>query len=140
MTKRECAIISIYTDVAMLSGDDIDELYGYASELMKRPVFTHEFSTLNETLKELAKPDFIKLCETATETTDTEQELWGFRCDGQRMTGIEYKGNRVLNIDVHSPFEITSVVGREDGSSFHVEISKKQLRNDLIFDPEWWKE
>lgn len=58
MTKREAAIISAYTGVFI---GDADELYDYAKEIMGRPVFTHEFSSKAEEIKEKAKKDFFAL-------------------------------------------------------------------------------
>ena len=66
MTKEECAIVTIYTGVAMLEGDDLEYLYRYAEKLMERPVFTHELATLADELKKRAKPDFINLCRWAS--------------------------------------------------------------------------
>lgn len=60
MTDRERAIVMAYTGVAMLVGDKLDVFYRYAEELYGRPVFSHEFASLD--LKEKSKPDFIKLC------------------------------------------------------------------------------
>lgn len=67
MTKRECAVIMVYTGTCMLTGDDLDYFYEYISELMGRPVYTHELPALADDLKEKAKPDFIRLCREATE-------------------------------------------------------------------------
>ena len=66
MTKEECAIVTIYTGVAMLKGDDLEYLYRYAEKLMERPVFTHELAALADELKKRAKPDFINLCRWAS--------------------------------------------------------------------------
>ena len=50
MTKREAAIIELYTGICMLTGDDRKYVYAYARELMGRPILTHELS--DEMLKE----------------------------------------------------------------------------------------
>ena len=71
MTKEECAIVTIYTGVAMLEGDDLEYLYRYAEKLMERPVFTHELATLADELKKRAKPDFINLCRWASAQPET---------------------------------------------------------------------
>ncbi len=34
MTKRECAIITAYTDISMLQGNDLKYLYDYLSEFI----------------------------------------------------------------------------------------------------------
>ena len=71
MTKEECAIVTIYTGVAMLEGDDLEYLYRYAEKLMERPVFTHELAALADELKKRAKPDFINLCRWASAQPET---------------------------------------------------------------------
>lgn len=63
MTKQEAAVIELYTGIAMLVGKDRKYAYDYASSLLGRPIFTHEFLTLEEVLKERAKPDFIEICK-----------------------------------------------------------------------------
>ena len=40
MTKREAAIVSVYTGVLI---GDFSDFYAYAVEIMGRPIFTHEF-------------------------------------------------------------------------------------------------
>jgi hypothetical protein len=67
MTLHECAIVEAYTGVCMLTGDRQRYVYEYVSELLGRPVYTHELGILAEKIKELAKPDFIKLCKEAIE-------------------------------------------------------------------------
>ena len=42
MTKREAAIIELYTGICMLTGDDRKYVYAYARELIGRPILTHE--------------------------------------------------------------------------------------------------
>lgn len=65
MTKRECAIVMAFTGTAMLKGDDLDIFYQYLSEIMGRPVYTHEIGILADEIKESARDDFIKLCSEA---------------------------------------------------------------------------
>ena len=65
MTKRECAIVTLYTGVSMLEGDDLRHLYEYAGELLGEPVMSHEFATRYEELRKLAERDFIMLCKKA---------------------------------------------------------------------------
>lgn len=75
MTKQECAIIQAYTGVCMLSGDD-DVIFGeYVRKLLGRSLFTHEYLDFADRIKELSKPDFLKLCEFAV-SSDQEQKLW----------------------------------------------------------------
>lgn len=63
MTKSEAAIIETYTGVCMLTGDDRKYVYEYASKLIGRPIFTHEFATMAEELEAKSKSDFINLCK-----------------------------------------------------------------------------
>jgi hypothetical protein len=75
MTKQECAIISAFTGVNMLKGDDLKYLYNYVSELIGRPVFTHEMGIIgSERLKDLSRSDFIDLCRTATDGEKKEKD------------------------------------------------------------------
>lgn len=75
MTKQECAIISAFTGVNMLKGDDLKYLYSYVSELIGRPVFTHEMGILgSEHIKDLSRSDFIDLCRTATDGEKKEKD------------------------------------------------------------------
>ena len=67
MTLRECAIVEAYTGVVMCAHDRRRYYYEYVDELMGRPVWTHEHALYAEKIKDLAKPDFIELCRTATE-------------------------------------------------------------------------
>ena len=62
MTDKEKAIVMAYTGIAMLTGDKFDIFHKYVEDIMGRPVFTHEFATCAEEIKEKAKPDFLKLC------------------------------------------------------------------------------
>lgn len=55
MTKREVAIVSAYTGYLI---GDINEMYKYISEIMKRQVFTHEIPILFDEIRERAKTDF----------------------------------------------------------------------------------
>jgi hypothetical protein len=65
MTKRECVIVTAYTGVAMVEGDDLWLFYEYLSELFNRPVYTHEIPFLAEEIKRRSTPDFIALCREA---------------------------------------------------------------------------
>ena len=62
MTKREAAVIEIYTGVVMLIGDDKKYVYEYEEKLLGFPIFSHEFPEYADKLKELSKPDFIEIC------------------------------------------------------------------------------
>jgi len=65
MTNRECAIVMAYTGITMLSGDNLKYFYDYVSEILGEPVFTHEFYTRANEIKEKSKPDFLQLCAEA---------------------------------------------------------------------------
>jgi len=66
MTKRECAIVMAYTDVAMLKGDDLRHLYDYLSSIVGRPVYTHEIPSVVSSYHDTAiRDDFLALCRDA---------------------------------------------------------------------------
>lgn len=67
MTKRECVIVMAYTGVCMLEGDNLKYFYSYVTELMGKPLYSHEIGEQADTIKEAAKDDFINLCATATD-------------------------------------------------------------------------
>ncbi len=74
MTLRERLIISAYTGVIMC---DFDIFQKYITEVLDRPVWTHElaFPTTWNELKEKVKPEFLKLCgneDNETESTKNE--------------------------------------------------------------------
>nr|DAV36523.1 MAG TPA: hypothetical protein [Caudoviricetes sp.] len=63
MTKQEAAVIETYTGICMLTGENRKYAYEYASKLIGKPIFTHEFPMLEEVLREKSKPDFIQICK-----------------------------------------------------------------------------
>lgn len=64
MTKREAAIVMAYTGTTMLVGDDIGIFWSYCSEIMHgRNIYTHEYPSLAEKIKEYSKKDFIDICK-----------------------------------------------------------------------------
>lgn len=63
MTQREKAICELVTGVCFCEGDQREAVYKYVSELLGRPVYTHEFPAMYEKLKELAMPDFMTMCK-----------------------------------------------------------------------------
>lgn len=67
MTKTECAIVTAHTGILMLQAKDIGYFYNYATKLMKRPVFTHEFADpdFEREIKRRSRDDFLKLCAQA---------------------------------------------------------------------------
>lgn len=68
MTKHECAVITAYTDVAMLKGNDLKYLYDYLSGIIGRPVYSHEIPAVIDQYKNTAiRNDFLALCRNAAE-------------------------------------------------------------------------
>lgn len=67
MTKRECAVVTAYTDISMLKGDDLKYLYNYLSGFIGRPVYTHEIPAVAAAYREQIREDFIALCRNATD-------------------------------------------------------------------------
>lgn len=63
MTKREAAIVEAYTGICMLTGEDRKYAYEYASEILGRPIFTHEFVWFYNEFKEKIKSDFFEICK-----------------------------------------------------------------------------
>ena len=51
-----------YTGIVMRCGDKLHIFYEYVSEKLGRPIYTHEFISQAETIKELSKEDFFGLC------------------------------------------------------------------------------
>ncbi|MCM1530317.1 MAG: hypothetical protein NC093_10030 [Alistipes sp.] len=67
MTKRECAIVTAYTDISMLKGDDLKYLYDYLSGLIGRSIYSHEIPVVCMQFREQIKEDFIDLCRNAAD-------------------------------------------------------------------------
>lgn len=66
MTKRECAIISAYTEILMLKGDDLKYLYEYLSGIVGRKIYTHEIPAVVSYFKNtVIREDFLSLCRNA---------------------------------------------------------------------------
>lgn len=63
MTTKEAAIIQAYTNICLLSDDNIKYYYKYVEELLGFPIFTHERFQCVDLIKKKATDDFIKLCE-----------------------------------------------------------------------------
>lgn len=62
MTKQEKLIVSAYTEYLMV---DFNELQDYLSELLGRPIFTHELAD-DKVLQEIhakVTPLFLELCK-----------------------------------------------------------------------------
>ena len=65
MTKREAVIFETHTGFVMLDGEDRKLAYEYAEELLGHPVVDLDFSDkqIVSKLKELSRPDFLKICQ-----------------------------------------------------------------------------
>lgn len=67
MTKRECAVITAYTDISMLKGNDMKYLYDYLSGFIGRQVYTHEIPAVAAVYREQIREDFLAICRNATD-------------------------------------------------------------------------
>lgn len=70
MTKRECAIVTAYTDISMLKGSDLKYLYDYLSQFIGRIIYTHEIPAVCMEYRERIREDFLALCRNAKEGDD----------------------------------------------------------------------
>lgn len=73
MTDREKAIVMAHTGICMLEGEKMGVFYQYLNELYGRPVYTHEWVTLD--IKEKSKPDFLQLCKEEEPERKTENYI-----------------------------------------------------------------
>lgn len=58
LTREQCAIISAYTGYLLGSFQAFHE---YSERILGRPIWTHQFPSLAESLKEASREDFIAL-------------------------------------------------------------------------------
>lgn len=58
LTKEQAAIIGAYTGYAAGPFSDIHE---YVEKILGRPVFTHEFPSLTDEIRDASKADFIAI-------------------------------------------------------------------------------
>ena len=70
MTKHECAVVTAYTDISLLKGDDLKYLYNYLSGFIGRPVYTHEIPAVAAAYREQIREDFLAICRNAKEADD----------------------------------------------------------------------
>ena len=66
MTKHECAVVTAYTEISMLKGDDLKYLYNYLAGFIGRPVYTHEIPAVAAAYREQIREDFLAICRNAT--------------------------------------------------------------------------
>lgn len=67
MTDKEKAIVMAFTGTCMLTGDKFSIFHKYIEDIIGRPVYSHEFPYLAETIREKSRADFIALCESDNE-------------------------------------------------------------------------
>ncbi|MCM1226003.1 MAG: hypothetical protein NC320_01085 [Clostridium sp.] len=74
MTKHECAIVTAYTEVSMLCGDDLKYFYDYLSGIIGRKIYSHEIPMVVSQYKDtVIREDFLALCKNAVDKeTDNE--------------------------------------------------------------------
>lgn len=113
MTDREKAIVMAYTGICMLEGEKLFEFYKYLEELYERPVYTHEFLTLD--MKERSEKDFMELCRR-----EEPERRW-----------IPCKENM--------PVEMQTVL-TWDGDAYAIEKRLSVIRDDYgdTMDGDWW--
>ena len=58
MTRREAAIVSAYTGYSI---GRLDDLYEYLSELIGRPIYTHEIPAVLDEYNDKISQDFVML-------------------------------------------------------------------------------
>lgn len=71
MTKREAAIVSAYTGYLI---GEFSDFQAYAEEILGRPIFTHEFPSIADDLKEKSKKDFMSIKIEGIDTTVKEKD------------------------------------------------------------------
>lgn len=72
MTLKEKVIVETYTGICMTTGEERNETYKYMSEIMGRPVFSHELANIAicEELRNKSREDFINLCREPQTNAD----------------------------------------------------------------------
>lgn len=129
MTKREAAIVSAYTGYLI---GEFSDFQAYAEEILGRPIFTHEFPSIADELKEKSKKDFMSI-KIGNEDKKKEEINIGCkfkdRCPSYSgwCEGIDYPDERCFSYVLsdyenekkktedfeqiyHSPFERDSLV------------------------------
>ena len=92
MTLKEKVICEAYTGICFCTGEDRNALYKYLSEKMGRPVYSHEFATNFEKIRDISREDFVKVCkgdynETLTQKGDRDAPASLVRCEECRLHG-----------------------------------------------------
>ena len=73
MTKHEAAVIMAYTGVIMLKGDDISVFWKYCESIYGRAIWTHEYPTLAEKIKDLS--NFEEISKKLKVEKETEKTI-----------------------------------------------------------------
>ena len=124
MTKRECAIITAYTGVAMLAGNDLRYLYEYVSELLGHSVQTIELATLADEIKEKAKPDFLKLCQLVSCTSTEEYDLETVNAGELLLPRVQMSVCEYSEYKKRLPAKLAEAIGREMLSRGLIDITE----------------
>lgn len=83
MTDKEKAVVMAYTGCVMLKGSRLKVFYDYVSELIGRPVFTHELEILSQRISEAARTDFIEICRCDTAENEPVRHGQWIHCAGK---------------------------------------------------------
>ena len=124
MTAKEAAVIQIFTGTVMLKGDQLKYAYEYASKLIGRPIYTHEFYTLEEELKERSREDFIEICKNLTEENKDDKNQ---RCPVGGVDRTQKVDKISLQNAVETPFWM-AVWAAEPGREIEVRMSYDDLK------------
>ena len=62
MTDQEKAVVMAYTGICMLSGEKFAIFHQYVEKIMGRPIWSHEFATLENEIREASREDFLAIC------------------------------------------------------------------------------
>lgn len=62
MTDQEKAVVMAYTGICMLSGEKFGIFHQYVEKIMGRPIWSHEFATLKNEIREASYEDFLAIC------------------------------------------------------------------------------
>lgn len=113
ITKRECAIITAFTGVNMLTGTDLRYLYEYVSELLGHSVQTIELATLADEIKEKAKPDFLELCQLVSCTSTEEYDLETVNAGELLLPRVQLSPSEYREYKKRLPVKLAEAIGRE---------------------------
>ncbi len=143
MTKREAAIVSAYTGYLI---GEFSDFQAYAEEVMGRHIFTHEFPSIADELKEKSKKDFmsIKIEDGIPEWVyhvpyerdswvdfDAVEKALGYRLFGYQKSYILGQGSRQMG---STTAEILRMLFNKEQYDNPIEFSKPARNHqNLIF-------